>query len=215
MSIENKLTLSEKEKLLPYYLEEWKMFNQYLNDIDRGYITFITIFITIVTFTITIISLIADCENTDLYTIFYVIPLAFIVTFGCMGYQFRTTAILRGHLANIENEMNYILGENIYMWNSSLTETYMAHQNLPNKGLMVPIFVFVILIALLCFLQTISFGALWINIVYWTVVIFLSLWVLIPFFRNDKIRWQTYKNDEVIKKYKEYLIKNKEKWNKK
>ena len=201
--------LCDDEKyLISQYIEEWKMLSQYLNDIDKGYGSFITIFTGIATVVATVTSIITQISEINISIIFYLIPLVFIVVFGYMGYQFRITAILHGHLAYIEDEINSLLKKEVFMWHSSLTEVYMAHNNIPNKTLMIPILVFVIFTLFFCFKETFVTDINLINVVYWIIVILLGFLVLIPFFFNDKVRWKTYKTDSVMKAYKEYISKN-------
>lgn len=202
--VDKKYTEEEKY-LLSHYINEWKMLSQYINDMDRGYMNFLSIFVTVATVTVTILTLISNSENDKIAYIFYIIPLAFIAAFGYMGYQFRITAILRGHLACLEDKVNSVLGEQVYMWNSSLVEVYMAHNNVPNNTLMIPVLVFVVVTAVVCVIQTMQFGIYQINIVYWLVVIGMAALVLIPFFLNGRVRKKTYQHDDVIKKYQFYL----------
>jgi len=135
--------ITEEEKyIISNYLKEWEVLSQYIMDIDKMYSNYITVFTALATVAVTILSSVT--KESELRPLFYVIPLAYIVVFGFMSYQFRITAILRGYLASIEDKVNDLLGVNVYMWNSSLTETYLAHRNVPNKSLMVPVIIFVL-----------------------------------------------------------------------
>lgn len=201
------LITDESQYLLSHYVNEWKLLSQHVNEMDRGYMNFLTLFAVIATVTVTIMSLITESSDSGIAYIFYVIPLAFIAVFGYMGYQFRITAILRGHLARIEDEMNKLLGESVYMWNSSLVEVYMAHNNVPNNTLMIPVLVFIIATASVCVMETFAFGVWWVNIIYWTIVVGLALLVLIPFFLNETVRKKTYHHEDIIKKYENFLQK--------
>lgn len=197
----------EKENLLKQYYNEWSITNQYVNDLDKGQSQNIGIFISISTVALSIAALIGN-KNTsfDFSFLFFIMPIAFLISFGFLGYQFRITAILRGHLARIEKEMNDLIGENVYMWNSALTETYMRRRNVSNKLLMVPIFFFVIVYSAFCVKETFNSDitkeyGIWLFITYWVIVVICALIVLIPFFKNDAVRWKTYDTTDVMKKY--------------
>lgn len=198
-------SVSEEEKyIISQYLEEWKLLNSYINDIDRGYINFITFFTAIAAVAATLLPVIS---NANLRIVFYIFPVAIIAIFGCMGYQFRITAILRGHLAEIEDKINLIIGENVFMWNSSLVEVYMAHNNVPNNTLMLPIVLSVLLTFGLCFYGTYSNEIQWYDIIYWNIIVILGFIVLVPFFFNGTIRKKTYNSQDVIDKYSIYKNK--------
>ena len=199
----------DKKYLIDKSIEEWKALSQYIMDIDKSYSNYITIITAISSFTVALLEIInlkyCDSPNETLSYIFYIVPIAFIVVFGYMGYQFRITAILRGHLASLEDKINKELGEDIFMWNSSLVEVYMAHNNVPNNTLMIPILIFVLGITTLCVMETFKTGTLLFNILYWILMVALSGLVLIPFFKNGDIRKKTYKTEEIIKKYNQYI----------
>ena len=201
-------SVSEKEKyIISQYLEEWKLLNHYINDIDKGYVNFITIFTAIAAAAATLISIVDNSSNSNYTLVFYIIPIAIVSIFGYMGYQFRITAILRGHLACIEDKINDMLGENVFMWNSSLVEVYMVHNNVPNNTLMFPIVLFVLLTGGVCFYGTYYNGLEWFDITYWAVILILGTIVLIPFLHNEDIRKKTYNSCDVINKYD--ICKNK------
>lgn len=196
---------SEKKILLEQYNKEWSITNQYVNDLDKGQSQNIGIFISVSTIALSIASLIGNKNtNFDFSFLFFIMPIAFLICFGFLGYQFRITAILRGHLARTEKEMNNLIGENVYMWNSALTETYMRRRNVSNKLLMVPIFFFVIVYSAFCIKETFvsnitkKYG-IWLFITYWAMVLICALIVSIPFFKNDKVRWKTYDKTDVMK----------------
>ena len=96
------------------------------------------------------------------------------------------------------------------MWNSSLVEVYMAHKNIPNNFLMVPIMLFIIGVVAVCVYQTLITGNLCFNIIYWGIVAIVSTVVLIPFFRNETFRRKTFETEKVIKKYNEYKKEHQE-----
>ena len=201
--------LSDDEKfLLKRYLEEWKITNQYVNDIDRGYGSFLTVFAAIAGGTVTLLTIINENKLHGYF--FYIVPICFLVAFGYLSYQFRITAILRGHLSYLEDEMNSIIAGKIFLWNSVLTDTHMAHNNVPNKFLMVPILLFVICTTALCFSQTYrNYGSAWYNILYWFIIFVCTIVEFVPFFRNDKIREETRNNKKVIQIYN--MLKSKPK----
>jgi len=192
--------ITEEEKyIISNYLKEWEVLSQYIMDIDKMYSNYITVFTALATVAVTILSSVT--KESELRPLFYVIPLAYIVVFGFMSYQFRITAILRGYLASIEDKVNDLLGVNVYMWNSSLTETYLAHRNVPNKSLMVPVIIFVLFSWGLCGIQTFSKEYMLGNVLYWVLVLALGILVLLPFFRNDKVRWETYDTEMIAYLY--------------
>lgn len=214
MSNSEKETIKDSE-ILNHYANEWTMLNQYVNDLDRGYEKFLTLIALIAGGTVTLLTFISDGEHGNYAFVFYIVPLAFLAVFGVLSYQFRITAILRGHLARIEDEMNAILNKKIYMWNSALVEVYMAHKNIPNNFLMVPIMLFIIGIIIVCVFQTVITGNIIFNIVYWIIVLGVTIVVLIPFLRNEIFRHETYNTDDVIQEYENYKVEYKEKLNKK
>lgn len=214
MNDTKKEVINESEKL-NHYVNEWTMLNQYVNDLDRGYEKFLSLIALIAGGTITLLTFISDGKHDNYSFVFYIVPLAFLAVFGVLSYQFRTTAILRGHLARIEDEMNAILNKKIYMWNSALVEVYMAHKNIPNNFLMVPIMLFIIGIIIVCVFQTVFTGNIIFNIVYWIIVLGITIVVLIPFLRNEIFRHETYNTDDIIQKYENYKVEYKEKLNKK
>ncbi|MBE6767063.1 MAG: hypothetical protein E7550_05670 [Ruminococcaceae bacterium] len=198
-------------ELLNHYANEWSMLNQYVNDLDRGYEKFLTLMALIAGGAITLLAFIADGQHDNYSFIFYIVPLSFLAVFGVLGYQFRTTAILRGHLARVEEEMNKLLSKDVYIWNSSLIEVYMAHQNIPNNFLMVPIMLFIVGVVAVCIYQTWFAGDLWFNITYWTIVLVVATVVLIPFFRNEIFRHRAYDTDKIIQAYENYKTDYEEK----
>ncbi len=200
--------LSEEEKfLVSNYIKEWETLNQYVTDMDKGYINYLSIFTAIATAGVGVLAAIPNVDVSSLKYCFYLIPLVFVVVFGCLSYQFRITAILHGHLASIEERVNEIIGEDIYLWHSALTETFMHHQNVPNKGMMAPICVFVIFTCVICGIETFTFEHLILNIIYWLLIVCLLFFVWLPFFRNDKFRWKAYDTEKVMQKYEKYKAK--------
>lgn len=185
-----------------------------MNDLDKGQAQNIGIFISIATIALSVAALIGENESSfDFSFLFYIMPIAFLICFGFLGYQFRTIAILRGHLARIEKEMNDLTGENVYMWNSAFTEVYMRRRNGSNKLLMLPILFFVIVYSAFCCNQTLrsditSRYGIWTFVVYWLAVLICAVIVLVPFFRNDSVRWKTYDTTDALAKYVEAAVVN-------
>ena len=120
----------KEELILKHQLEEWHSLNEYLNELDLGYLKMLTILVSICTLASGII-VIGNIKLSQ-YTLMLV-PLAIIGILACLSYQFRITAILRGHLAALEEQMNTKLGESIHLWNSALVDTYMANNNMLNQ----------------------------------------------------------------------------------
>lgn len=205
-----KESLSEYEKsILEHQLEEWKLLNEYINNID---ISFQQPFVIIMGI-IAGIAAFLDTGSDGTKLALFILPIALASVTAHVSYQFRVVAILRGHLARLEERMNKILGKNIHMWNSALVETYMAHNNSINNRMMGPMVVFCILIVAYCFVATWSMHiqgevALWVFIVYWLVVLVSYIGInLPPFFQNEKIRHCTYHEEDVWKAYAGYKHK--------
>lgn len=141
--------------------------------------------------------------------VIFIIPLGLVAVFAYISYEFRITAILRGHLAALEEKMNKELGEDVHMWNSALVETFMAHNNSINNMMMVPILCFILLLTIYCLYYTwkalvdipyapLIFGC------YWLIIVIGVAIVLPPFLQNDKIRKVTYDQEKVMDMYKKY-----------
>lgn len=198
----------DKEKIiLQHQLEEWKYLNEYVNKMDTGYQQTFVILVTLLTGIIAFIS--KDIKSTIVYGIF-LIPLGIIAMLAYVSYQFRITAILRGHLAALEDDMNKTLHKNVHLWNSALVETFMAHNNSINSRMMVPMMFFVGALAIYCMVVTYwildknsLLIILWVG--YWLMVIILACIVILPFFMNECIRAETYDEEKVVKNYKKYL----------
>lgn len=143
----------ERKDLLELYCEEWRATNQYVNDMDRNMGTFITICISILSGAG---ALLLSVEKTDIPgCTYYLFPICILILFGYLCYQFRITAILRGHLAFIEDRMNEIAGKPIFMWNSVLIDTHMAYKNAANRITIIPILLFIGYTLYLCLEKTI------------------------------------------------------------
>lgn len=201
-----------KKITLDHQLEEWKLLNDYVNKMDLGYQQSITIVISIFAIIATVLS--KDTNSKWEWGVF-IIPLGLIAFFAYVSYQFRITAILRGHLAALEESMNKKMCESVHMWNSVLVETFMAHNNSINKIMMIPIVGFLMLLIGYCLIITwnllilsenrIEFGTIYF-IFYWFIVIIFFLIVFIPFLKNEDVRYETYNEKKVYNKYIEYKI---------
>lgn len=197
----------KNDNILAHQLEEWNYLNQYINQMDLNYQHSFTIMVSI--FAGATVLFTSDTSR-DLLMGIFIIPPGIVAVFAYLSYQFRITAILRGHLATLERKMNMNLEEDVHLWNSALVETFMAHNNSINKYMMVPMFMFIAVIIVYCVIFTweaakrIMFGNV-VFICYWIMVIIGALIVLFPFFGNETIRYQTEDEEQVIKKYKEYL----------
>lgn len=143
-----------------------------------------------------------------------------VVVFSYMSYQFRITAILRGHLAALELEMNKTLKSDVHMWNSALMETYMAHNNMINNMMMLPVFAFILLILIYsCYitwnlLKNSNYGKLCFG-VYWIIIVIGIMIVFLPFLFNERIRKETENEKEVLRMYRRYRMAYKRKIEKK
>lgn len=133
-----------------------------------------------------------------------------------MSYQFRITAILRGHLAALEKNMNKKLREDIHMWNSALVETFMARNNPINNLMMIPNISFVALLIIYSILMTWGllkgqdYGEL-LFMVYWLIITVGLAIVFPPFLNNGRIRIVTEDEETVIREYTKYLEERKNK----
>lgn len=201
MSQEARNLTDEQKIILEHYANEWKMVNQYINEIDLGYDKFLTTVAMICGGFMTLLAFIFDKQVDVLRIVFGIVPIGFLVVFGVLSYQFRITAILRGHMACIEDEMNKILGRNIYLWNSALVEAYMAHKNWANSFLMVPVCFLLIVSAACCIFFSVLLWPLLINILYWSLFCVIALIILFTFSQNERIRHETYNTEEVVSQY--------------
>ena len=204
----------EKEKrndILNHQLEEWRYLNEYINNMDLGYQQSIVGITTVFGILATVLTV----SDSDIIKLgFFVRPLGLLTVFSYMSYQFRITAILRGHLAALEKNMNRELGRNVHMWNSALIETFMAHNNLINNGMMYPILMFVILLTgysvyiTWTLLENINSGKL-LFVIYWLMIVIGIVIVFLPFLFNTSIRHATENEDKVLKEYDRYLKQRK------
>lgn len=208
--------LTEQERIiLNHELEEWRYLNDYVNKMDMGYMQLISLLLAIITGIMAIIfSNKQIMEKIEI--IFFLIPVILISVFGYMSYQFRITAILRGHLASLEKSMNQKIGKNVHMWNSALVETFMAHNNSINSCLMPINLLAVIIMVIISWLTTWNISAnlpagKWIFIIYWCFIGGAAVIVAIPFFYNDRIRYATEDTDTVYRAYQKYKAQRKEK----
>lgn len=203
----------DKEIILQHQLEEWKYLNEYINKMDTGYQQTFVVLVTLFTGVIAYIS--KDVNSIVSYAVF-LIPLGIISILAYVSYQFRITAILRGHLAAIEEDMNKTIGKDVHLWNSALVETFMAHNNSINNMMMIPIGVFIIVLSIYCIVfsyMVISKSCISIIflILYWIVVLLLGIIVFVPFLENSDVRIETYYEERVLENYKRYLENRK--WN--
>lgn len=208
----NKTIESEYDQkvILDHQLEEWKILNEYLNSMDTGYQQSITIVVSIFAVVATVLS---QSDNPQWQWGIFIIPLGMVAFFSYISYQFRVTAILRGHLAALEESMNKRIHENVHMWNSALVETFMAHNNLINRMMMMPIMIFLFLVVIYCIKMTyyllliknggINFGIV-LFVLYWIVIFLCSLIDFIPFMNNEKVRYETFNENIVMENYYNY-----------
>lgn len=204
---EDKVVEISPEKVLDHQLEEWKYLNAYINQIDTGYQQSFVMVISI----FSVLAVLFSSNNELAFSKgIFIIPPGIVAVLAYVSYQFRITAILRGHLAALERSMNSKLKENVHMWNSALVETFMARNNVINNFMMIPMVLMVGILGAYCVL--VSLNAFndspykWIILfVYWTVIFVCAIIVLIPFFTNEKVRRETYDEAIVMEKYEEYL----------
>ena len=98
-----------KEVALEHQLEEWKILNEYLNTMDTGYQQSIMLVVSIFAVVGTVLS---QSNNSQWQWGIFIIPLGLVAFFSYVSYQFRITAIIRGHLAALEESMNKKIHEN-------------------------------------------------------------------------------------------------------
>ena len=201
---------TNKDKLLTHYIEEWRYLNEYINRIDLGYNQ--TFFIVLAVFSLEV----ALFDKGGVFTgsVMLIIPPGILAIFAFLSYQFRIVAIIRGHLAAIEDEMNAILEKDVYLWNSALVEMYMANNNIINNWMMAPMLFLVVITTVMCIYSSwiVFFDVLVKRIiwgVYWIIIIVFSVIVFVPFVENEKIRREIHLKNDYIFKYKKEIITTK------
>ena len=203
--------MEEDEKvILTHQFEEWKYLNEYVNKMDTGYQQTFVVFITLFT---GVVAFVTKNIKSNISYLIFLIPLGMIVMLAYVSYQFRITAILRGHLAALEDSMNEAIHKKVHLWNSVLVETFMAHNNSINKYMMIPMMFLVVAVAIYCMVVTAlilkekfcCWLILW--IMYWILITALTWLVLYPFLKNESIRAATYNEEEVIEMYNQYTKK--------
>lgn len=95
--------------VLEHQLEEWRYLNSYVNEMDLGYQKQMTLITAIFSIIIALVTSSANDKADKAHDIILVIPPGIIASMAYLSYQFRITAILRGHLAALENKMNRTL----------------------------------------------------------------------------------------------------------
>lgn len=203
----------KNEQILKHQMEEWKYLNSYIIQMDLNYQQSFTVMISI--FAGATVLFTSDVKS-DLLMGIFIIPPGIIAVFAYLSYQFRITAILRGHLAALEREMNVALKEDVHMWNSALVEVFMAHNNSINKNMMLPMLVFILVIIIYCCIFTWKASlripcGIQVFVVYWVLMFVGALIVLVPFWKNEKIRHETEKHDKVKRLYQKFLLERKDK----
>lgn len=185
--------------ILRHMLEEWKYLNDYIIKMDNNFGTGFTIILTI--FTGGVIVLFSNApQNSAASLIIFLVPLTILAIMYYIAYQFRITAILRGHLSKIEHNMNQLLSKEIHKWNSILVETFMAHNNSANSFLMLPNSILLAACMVYCFYATLYVLVLnpvlnlgfTLSIVlltlYWILILYLSIRLLLTFLGNEIVR---------------------------
>lgn len=213
--MKNKSTYNKvnQSKVLEHQLEEWRSLNAYVNQIDTGYQQSFVMVISI--FSVLAVLFSSNSELASSKGIL-IIPPGIVAVLAFVSYQFRITAILHGHLAALELKMNKALKENVHMWHSALTETFMARNNLINNYMMLPMFLLIIIMTIYCYLislqafEDIPHKEVFLTI-YWVSIFVCGLIVLVPFFTNEKVRHETFFEKRVWRKYHEYLQEEKQK----
>ncbi len=166
-------------------------------------------FVVVVAVFSIVTALISDKAGDSYRWIILVVPPAILAAFSYLSYQFRVVAMLRGHLAALEEEMNIKIKENFHLWNSTLTEMYMAKNNLINRWMMVPMIFLVLIMTAICFYMTWNAFSgtdigVFLLIVYWILILLFSILIFIPFLQNERIRHETYKTRTIVAKFNAY-----------
>lgn len=65
-----------------------------------------------------LISIITNIDNSFAKYVMLIVPPGILSALAYLSYQFRITAILCGHLTDLERKMNKRLGEDVHLWNS-------------------------------------------------------------------------------------------------
>lgn len=193
-------------KTLEHQLEEWKMLNDYINKIDLSYQQPFAIIMAIIAGTATFL-----CgKSEDFKYALFIFPIGLATILAYVSYQFRIVAVIRGHLSRLEEKMNKNLGENVHMWNSALVETYLAHNNVVNNYMMLPMGAFCVIVIGYCFWTTLQMTlqsevAILFFIAYWLVVLVSFIFIIFPpFLKNGEIRYRTYHEEDVWKDYENF-----------
>lgn len=203
---------TKENKILEHQLEEWKTLNDYLNKIDLGYQQSMVLVISV----FAVVATVTTQWKIELIKGIFIVPLGLVAVFAYLSYQFRITAIIRGHLATLEEKMNKHLKEDVHMWNSALVETFMAHNNGINKFMMVPMVMFIFLLIGYCIhfswiaLADVNYRVAWM-ILYWSLVIIGAIIDFVPLLNNETIRTEIRDEDKVKTMYKKYLKEAKNK----
>lgn len=212
-----------QEEVLKHQLEEWKYLNTYIIDMDKGYSSFFSTVLLIFTGILLVALDPGDAISTvgDGWRIISLAALpAMVLALGNLAYHFRITAILRGHLAQLELSMNEKVGEDVHLWNSYLVETHMAHNNWANKFLMVPAGILMLIVFAICYTTAYSLilGSSTIALIAsWKIgtrVIIFCLYIIITliptvilggtFFGNETVRKLTEDVEYIKRLYQRY-----------
>lgn len=192
-------------------MEEWRYLNEYVNKINLDYQRAIMLISAISAILLAVFS--NEKDKIDPLVVM-IIPPIILADIAYMGYQFRISAIVRGHLAVLERKINKEIGERVHLWNSILYDTFMVRNNKAGQWVMVPNFILVFILMVLCMVRSyhnfkINGIAIWILVAYWCVIIIISSFLVIPFLENETIRNEIKDERKVIKKYYRSLKDNK------
>lgn len=204
--------------ILQHMLEEWKYLNDYIIKMDNNFGTGFTIILTI--FTGAVIVLFSKApQNSAASLIIFLVPLTILAIMYYIAYQFRITAILRGHLSKIKHSMNQLLSKEIHKWNSILVETFMAHNNSANSFLMLPNSILLAACMIYCFYATLyvlilnpvlnlsgTLSTILLTL-YWILILYLAVRLLLTFLGNEIVRHIIEDEDYVNSLYHVYTEK--------
>lgn len=209
----NQITIRDQ---LEHELEEWRYLNSHINSMETGHMQSISLMLAGVTgilaFVLTRDTNASATVERMTNWVFFLLPPILTVVLAYTGYQFRITAILRGHLARLERSMNEKLGaeDPIHLWNSALVEEFMAKNNETNSFLMVPSLFTIFIIIVFSLYQTyetliVDHTFFWgptLFVVYWLIEFILAIVILYSFMNNEKIRRTTDRDiKQIIENY--------------
>ena len=174
----------------------WVETNNNIYKIENSYTTLISLLMTI--FGAIIVYFSGDLVPQDLFDykflLLMIMPVAIASLIAYISYQFRWVAISRMYLTAVEKEINNLLGENYYSWNSDVVEKFVVHNNFANTILLPMIngLFFVLCLFYFDYCMIASDLHLLVKILYVELTAAIVLVCLIPFVKNSNVRKKAY-----------------------